>query len=439
MDDPEDNDSKSGRKNPEILDGSSLRKDSKNDRDSKKLSDFKERKDSKQIRDSGNNWTGLLNKNFRPTPPFSGRDIILVSDTEILEVLKRLLRTHGWAHVLNQLAWWFVQAYAVVASDDAFVVKYGGKASANAMKPLFCEIEVEEAYTLPLLVDHVSSNYNSSDRTAINVLLESVIMAAITKIGECDWMDNRSRKAAVDKLREIFINLWPREDIYAEFFPPSAERQKQKSYVRYWIRDHELSASEIGAAIYYEKNRMAHNFRDETFEYDYLLNNVSLPMLALEDPFYDRRGSAAFNYGALGSVFARKVVMSFDPQGINHLPNGTLHSWLSKDSKATFMQKATCGVEDFQPNIFPEIPGLEVTFRAFQDASRSSQRSSEDHPSVEDKKMFFLAFCHVMCILDAKEIGERCNVVLKHFRPFAETFECPLGSSMNPTHKCRFF
>ncbi|KAG0442849.1 hypothetical protein HPB47_015555 [Ixodes persulcatus] len=312
-----------------------------------------------------NNWTGLLNKNFGPTPPFSDRDIILVSDIEILEVLKRLLRTHGWTHILNQLAWWFVQAYAVVASDDAFVIKYGGKESASAMKPIFCEIQVEEAYTLPLLVDHVSLNYNSSDRTAIDVLLESVIMAAIAKIGECDWMDNRSREAAVDKLREIFVNLWPREDIYAEFFPP--ERQKQKSYVKYWIRDHELSASQIGTAVYYEKNRMAHNLRDETFEYDYLLNNVSLPMLALENPFYDRRGSVSFNYGALGSIFARKVVMSFDPQGINHLPNGTLHSWLSEDSKATFMQKVTCGVEDFQPNIFPEIPGLEHASRSWAD------------------------------------------------------------------------
>ncbi|CAN7980162.1 unnamed protein product [Ixodes pacificus] len=129
-------------------------------------------------------------------------------------------------------------------------------------------------------------------------------MAAITKIGQCGWMDNRSREAAVDKLREIFINLWPREDIYAELFPP--ERQRQKFYVKYWIRDHELSASQIGTAVYCEKNRMAHNFRDETFEYDYLLNNVSLPMLALENPFYDRRGSVAFNYGALAPFSPEK-------------------------------------------------------------------------------------------------------------------------------------
>ncbi|CAN7983506.1 unnamed protein product, partial [Ixodes hexagonus] len=173
--------------------------------------------------------------------------------------------------------------------------------------------------------------------------------------------------------------------------------------------------------------------------YDYLLNNVTLAMLVLEKPFYDRRSTLAFRYGALGSAFARKVVMSFDLQGISHLANGTQSFWLSPDAKDKFMQKVTCDDGGFQDSIFPDIPGLEVVFRAFRDANRSPADASPNFPSMEQKKIFFLAFCHVMCVLDSKAFGDGCNLVLKHFRPFAETFQCPLGSPMNPMKKCRFF
>ncbi|CAN7938267.1 unnamed protein product, partial [Ixodes hexagonus] len=385
----------------------------------------------------GETWTDLLNKYFRQDPSFSPSEAVLLSDTEILEVIRRLLDKYGPDVMLHQLSWWFVQYYAVLASEVAFTLKYGAKGVADTVKPLFCEIQVEDSHKWALLGDHVTSNLLPTERGYVDSLLNNVIAAAITKIQDSSWIDRNTKAVAIGKLGGMLVNLWPKT------LPPatldgSTRLPTTDSYVKYWIRDHERSASLIGTEDYYERTRLAHNFRDQSFRYDYLLNHVTLAMLTVEEPFHIRNGTAALNYGGLGSAFAREVVKAFDPEGVTHLWSGSRKSWLSNETVAGYTERARCEGKGFQEGLFPEVPGLETVYQAFQEDQRAFH-GSFTYGAFSDRQVFFLQYCHVMCRLNKTSLGQGCNLALRNFNPFADAFHCPRGSPMNPTQKCSFF
>ncbi|CAN7938266.1 unnamed protein product, partial [Ixodes hexagonus] len=387
----------------------------------------------------GKTWMDFLNKYFKQDPSFNADEPVLLSDTEILEVIKRLLDKYGPDVMLHQLSWWFVQYYAVLASEVAFTLKYGTKAVGDTVKPLFCEVQVENSYKWVLLADHVTSNLVPTERGYVDSLLNNVIAAAITKIYGSSWIERNTKAVAIGKLGGMLVNLWPKRLPPADMLNGSTRLRANNSYIKYWIRDHEQSASLIGTEDYYERTRLAHNYRDESFRYDYLLNHVTLAMLTVEEPFHIREGSAALNYGGLGSAFAREVVKAFDPEGVTHLWSGTRKSWLSNETVARYTERAMCAGRGFHEGVFPEVPGLETVYQAFQEVQSTSHGSSVNPGGFSDKQVFFLQYCHVMCRLNKTSLGQGCNLALRNFEPFADVFHCPPGSPMNPAQKCSFF
>ncbi|CAN7947382.1 unnamed protein product [Ixodes hexagonus] len=384
-------------------------------------------------------WTDVLNKYFRQTPPFKRTEKFVLSDSEVLEVIGRLAAKYGSKVMMHQLGWWFVQYYTVMGYDEAFVFKYGDRALAALMKPLFCESQVEALFKHALISDHAESKFPANKRDVVDAIFVNVAAAAIAKIGESAWLDKDAKNTAIMKISGIVVSLWPRT-LSPTASNLSSTLPAETSYFRFWVREQQRSASLIGTRRYYDESvRLAHNYRDPAFNYDYVINHLTVAMLALEQPFYVLGGSPAMNYGGLGAGFAQALVKAFDSRGILHLWDGAVKSWLSNDSVAEYLRRAGCHGKGSHDNIFPEIPGLEVVFRALQSESRLSRDSSVNMAGFDSAKMFFVQYCRVICGLSKSSLKQGCNFALRNFEPFAQVFDCAIGSPMNPVEKCSFF
>ncbi|KAH9378053.1 hypothetical protein HPB48_010605 [Haemaphysalis longicornis] len=93
-------------------------------------------------------------------------------------------------------------------------------------------------------------------------------------------------------------------------------------------------------------------------------------------------------------------------------------------------------------SLFPEIPALEVAYAAYLDAVRNSGGVPQGiAPGLSGEQVFFSTLCYMTCSLtDDHGFGQAdCNKAVRNFPAFAQAFQCPSGSAMNPERKCSFF
>ncbi|KAL1435157.1 hypothetical protein MTO96_011085 [Rhipicephalus appendiculatus] len=172
--------------------------------------------------------------------------------------------------------------------------------------------------------------------------------------------------------------------------------------------------------------------------YSYVTNVVNIAMAAIAEPAYYPHGTMAMLHGGVLFLFATQLVKAIDGQGLRWTSNGTLVDSLVTDStKREFLERDSC-LSNVGKSIFPEIPAAAIAYAALK---MSHVRNGSEPLALSGKlpedKVFFMTLCFLSCKSTGRwdPLGLDCNKVAQNSPVFAEAFNCPPGSKMNPSGK----
>uniref|UniRef100_A0A1I8NXJ9 Peptidase M13 N-terminal domain-containing protein n=1 Tax=Stomoxys calcitrans TaxID=35570 RepID=A0A1I8NXJ9_STOCA len=180
-----------------------------------------------------------------------------------------------------------------------------------------------------------------------------------------------------------------------------------------------------------------HNY----FENDLLI----IPFAALQLPLYDRQLDPLLLLSSLGTLMTHEFTHSID---VETLPRNVDYSTLfaSVLQQADVKESLSCMQHQHATDSINEriadLIGARVAYGAYVSEHQQSQQPS--FASIPWKKLFFLNMAQIFCANSADvEIAQaqamRLNQIAKNLEVFAEAFDCPVGSKMNPLRKCRFY
>ncbi len=205
---------------------------------------------------------------------------------------------------------------------------------------------------------YAERHFSHDARAGIDRLVKCLRQAFRERLARVDWMDPRSRAAAVAKLDAIATKIgapeqWhdygtmriTRDDLvgnvreYERWMQQDA-RARLDEPVRKWEWDPAVMPQVINA--YFNPNGA----------------EVVLPAAILQAPFFDPAADPAVNFGAIGTVIGHELGHGFDDQGSRYDGTGALRNWWGARSRRNFERRTAKLVAQY--NRYSPLPGLNV-------------------------------------------------------------------------------
>ncbi|XP_075148601.1 M13 family metallopeptidase neprilysin 4 isoform X2 [Haematobia irritans] len=199
-------------------------------------------------------------------------------------------------------------------------------------------------------------------------------------------------------------------------------------------------------------------------------NQIMFPAGILQPPFYHRHFPRALNFGGIGVVIGHELTHGFDDKGRLFDRNGSIHKWWTDSSIKGFDERARCIIaqygnytvgevgialngESTQGENIADNGGIRQAFHAYKKWLHDNPKEAQDEylPGINmtGEQLFFLNFGQVWCgAMRPEAVRNKLNTAIhspgrfrvigtiSNSRDFAKEFNCPLGSPMNPLHKC---
>lgn len=191
---------------------------------------------------------------------------------------------------------------------------------------------------------YVEKYFDETAKAEITDLVAHVKEALRIRIQNLDWMSDRTKWKAYEKLDT--------------FMPLLGYPDKWRSY----------ESVELGAS-YLENVRILRKFE---WQYDlsrvtrpvdrkeWLMspatvnayywantNGITFPAAILQYPMFDAKGDFAANYGGIGMVIGHEIIHGFDDNGSKYDEVGNLHSWWQKSDRQAFETRTKALVDQY--------------------------------------------------------------------------------------------
>ena len=185
---------------------------------------------------------------------------------------------------------------------------------------------------------YVARYFPPSAQAQITELVQKVKSSFHDRLEHNTWMDEQTRKAALNKLDHFAIQVG---------YP-----KKWWDYSNLVVRKGDVYGNAVRGAAFnwqHELNKLDKPVdRDEwgmtpqtvNAYNDPTMNEIVFPAAILQPPFFDPKGDVAVNYGAIGGVIGHEMSHGFDDQGRHYDEHGRLHDWWTKASSDAFQKLA---------------------------------------------------------------------------------------------------
>jgi len=381
------------------------------------------------------------------------------------EACYRRIRSYMLYKLLVNYATYLDEEF-VDAIHDWHVVKYGVRAKTQRWKVCY-----ESATSLlgwsssALFVDRT---FPAERKASTIAMLNSIRREFRASLAKTRWMDVDSRRAAQDKLDNMFFEV-----AYPAVWPESVRRNEgQLSDTNYAANVDTIGRNAVERARHRVFEGVPRNSWGESYPivvnayYSPNVNGLFVPAGIIQRPFYSDAFSAARNYGALGTICGHEMTHGFDDTGHLLDRDGDEKDWWDADTFAEFDRRADClksqysgygkgyalyegghvdGNNTLGENIADE-GGMRFAWQAFNRLRPLSRETAAEH------RTFFLAFAQNWCEVDLKRTAQdslksdehspakyRVLGVVSNFAPFSKAFNCRPGTRMNPVNKCELW
>jgi endothelin-converting enzyme/putative endopeptidase len=203
---------------------------------------------------------------------------------------------------------------------------------------------------------YVKSHFPAESEQQMKELISNLEDAYRERISSNSWMDDATRKAALEKL--------------AAFEPRIGHPVKYIDYSSLKVVKGDALGNSIRAADFQWKldlkrfpkpvDRTLWEMYPQTINayYNPLANQITFPAAILQPPFFDPNADAAANYGAIGAVIGHEMGHGFDDEGRKFDPKGNLRDWWTADAAKLYSQRTDALVKQY--NAFSPFPGVNL-------------------------------------------------------------------------------
>ncbi|XP_055923499.1 neprilysin-2 isoform X2 [Eupeodes corollae] len=301
--------------------------------------------------------------------------------------------------------------------------------------------------------------------------IRSVFSGILTQV---DWMDEQTRKSALEKLSSMTTHIgYPDEIIddakLSEYYD-SLDIDSSKYFESF------LKMNVFGTDKSFNKLRLPVNKTDWVRHarpavvnafYSSLENSIQFPAGILQGQFFHAERPKYMNYGAIGYVIGHEITHGFDDQGRQFDVHGNLVDWWQENTKEAYLSKAKCIIEQYgnytekstglnlngintQGENIADNGGIKESYLAYRKwAQKNGPEPKLPGLDFKPEQMFWLSAAQTWCSKQRKESLKmrittgvhspsefRVLGPISNMQDFAKDFQCPEGSPMNPVKKC---
>ena len=204
---------------------------------------------------------------------------------------------------------------------------------------------------------YVAKYWPAETARQANELLADMEAAYREKIAGASWMDEATRRKALEKL--------------GTFDPRVGHPSKWIDYSDLKISRTDPLANDIATEDFQwklELKRFPHPVDRTLWEmtpqtvnayYDPTMNQITVPAAILQPPFFDANADPAVNYAETGATtIGHEMGHGFDDEGRQFDAKGRLHDWWTKETAAKYKAKADRLAAQFDQ--YEPIPGVHI-------------------------------------------------------------------------------
>jgi putative endopeptidase len=276
---------------------------------------------------------------------------------------------------------------------------------------------------------YVKTHFPAESEQQMAELISNLREAYHERISSNSWMDDATRKAALEKL--------------AAFDPRIGHPVKYIDYSTLKVIKGDALGNDIRAGEFrwqlqlkrYPKpvDRTLWGMTPQTVNayYSPSTNQVTFPAAILQPPFFDPNADPAVNYGAIGAVIGHEMGHGFDNQGRKFDPQGMLRDWWTPGAAKAFTAKADALVAQYN-GFYPwpdlhvngkltlgenigDLSGIEAAYVAYKKYEAKHGASPVIDGLTGDQR-FFIAFAQVWQ-QKQREDAERQQVITNEHSP----------------------
>ncbi|XP_076035689.1 M13 family metallopeptidase neprilysin 3 isoform X2 [Oratosquilla oratoria] len=426
-------------------------------------------------------WTKFVNAALvKVKKQMTPKDTVVVYAPDYLRNLNTVLLNltstdEGIIAFHDYLVWHVVKNYIGYLSRDfrdaAKILEKAQMGVEGSEEPWrYCVSATDAAMGPAVGAMYVRKAFQGNSKNVTESMIQGVRKAFRESIMNLDWMDNKTRQAAIGKADAItemigFPEYILDEDQLNDKFHGLKVNERQ--FFENNQRVLEYKVKESFELLFKPVNKSRWDMSAPTVNayYTPTKNEIVFPAGILQAPFFHIDYPRSLNYGAVGVVMGHELAHAFDDQGRKYNKDGNLHQWWEQKTIDRFKLKTACMVEQYSQyslngeklngkltlgeNI-ADNGGLKASYRAYEEWEKSNG-VEEPLPGLNltSRQLFFLGFSQVWCSSMSKEAAHleiakdshvpaefRVLGTLSNFEDFSNVFHCPKGSQMNPAKKC---
>jgi endothelin-converting enzyme/putative endopeptidase len=322
-----------------------------------------------------------------------------------------------------------------------------------------CVESTDDALGEALGQPFVAQYFGAEGKASTLAMVRTVEGAMERDLGDLSWMDDATRKRAIEKLH-LIANQIGYPDQWRNYDKLDVTRD---AYVMNRVRASTFETHRQLAKIGQPVDRGEWEMTPPMVNAYYTpqLNKMVFPAGILQAPFFSRTAVPAVNYGAIGMVMGHELTHGFDDEGRQFDGKGNLADWWTPSVGKEFDTRAACVASQFDgytvlgdvhlngkltlgENI-ADLGGLKLAHSAYRAANPEPKKLGK----FTDDQLFYLGYAQAWCGKtrddDARRRASvdphappeyRVNGPLSNLSEFAHAFSCKAGAKMVRQNAC---
>ncbi|KAI1296496.1 Membrane metallo-endopeptidase-like 1 [Halotydeus destructor] len=339
-----------------------------------------------------------------------------------------------------------------------------------------CMRRLYGSFGVPLSAMYVKEHFDEDSMHMAKEMVQYIRTEFIRMLKGVDWMDEDTKQMAIEKAQSITAHIGYSKEILVESkvmelfqgLELSANftfYENVQQLRKYWSDQDMKKLRE-----HYNKNDWKKFSQAATINafYNSLENSIKFPAGILQGVFFDKSRPKYLNYGGIGYIIGHEITHGFDDRGRQFDKRGNNRNWWKPETDLKYQEKASCIVDQYNNFTVPESAelklngvntqgeniadngGLKEAFLGYQQYVKENGAEAK-LPGLKysPNQLFWISAANVWCaklrpqalklrIQTGVHSPPRFRVIgpMVNLPQFAETFDCPVGSPMNPINKC---